>query len=68
MTPPGGRRNVSILALTLGEILGATPSAGWFYDRYGWVTLNLAVVPLLCVALLATIGIERRLRVAAMPV
>lgn len=67
MTPPGCRRNVSMLALTLGAILGASLSAGWFYDRYGRVTLNLAVVPRLCVALLATIGIERRLRVAAMP-
>ncbi len=56
-----------MLALTLGAILGASLSAGWFYDRYGRVTLNLAVVPRLCVALLATIGIERRLRVAAMP-
>ena len=40
----------------------ATLSAGWLYDRFGWVTLNLAVVPLLFAALIATIGIERRLR------
>lgn len=46
---------VSLVAL-------ATLSAGWLYDRFGWMTLNLAVVPLLLVALIATIGIERRLR------
>lgn len=38
----------------------ATLSAGWLYDRFGWITLNLAVVPLLCAALLATIRIGRR--------
>jgi predicted MFS family arabinose efflux permease len=40
----------------------ATLSAGWLYDRFGWVTLNLAVLPLLLVALIAVIGIERQLR------
>ena len=40
----------------------ATLSAGWLYDRFDWVALNLAVVPLLFAALIATIGIERRLR------
>ena len=40
----------------------ATLSAGWLYDRFGWVTLNLAVVPLLLAALIATIVIERRQR------
>lgn len=48
-----------------GLVALATLSAGWLFDRFGWVTLNLAVVPLLCAALLATIGIERRLRLAA---
>lgn len=38
----------------------ATLSAGWLYDRFGWITLNLAVMPLLCAALLATIRIGRR--------
>jgi MFS family permease len=50
-----------------GLVALATLSAGWLYDRFGWITLNLAVVPLLCTALLATIGIERRLRLAATP-
>ncbi|MGK2951053.1 MAG: MFS transporter [Thiobacillus sp.] len=45
-----------------GLVALATLSAGWLYDRFGWVTLNLAVVPLLIAALIATIGIERSLR------
>ncbi|OYZ28320.1 MAG: MFS transporter [Hydrogenophilales bacterium 17-64-65] len=43
----------------------ATLSAGWLYDRFGWATLNLAVVPFLLAALIAAIGIERKLRRAA---
>jgi MFS family permease len=50
-----------------GLVALATLSAGWLYDRFGWVTLNLAVVPLLILALIAAIGIERRLRPAATP-
>jgi len=34
----------------------ATLSAGWLYDRFGWVTLNLTAVPLLLLALILTIG------------
>ena len=45
-----------------GLVALATLSAGWLYDRFGWATLNLAVVPLLIAALVATIAIERRLR------
>jgi MFS family permease len=40
----------------------ATLSAGWLYDRFGWDTLNLAVVPVLLAALIAAIVIERPLR------
>ena len=40
----------------------ATLSAGWLYDRFSWITLNLSVVPLLVLALLAVINIERRMR------
>jgi MFS family permease len=47
-----------------GMVALASLSAGWLYDRFGWVTLNLAVVPLLLAALIATIGIERQARQA----
>lgn len=50
-----------------GLVAVATLSAGWLYDRFGWLTLNLAVVPLLIAALVAAVGIERRLRPAAAP-
>lgn len=40
----------------------ATLSAGWLFDRFGWVSLNLVVVPFLLAALIATIGIERKLQ------
>jgi MFS family permease len=45
-----------------GLVALATLSAGWLYDRFGWVTLNLAVVPLLIAALIVAIGIDRSLR------
>jgi MFS family permease len=38
----------------------ATLSAGWLYNDYGWVALNLAVVPFLVVALASTFRIHRR--------
>lgn len=44
-----------------GLTAAATLSAGWLYDRFGWVSLNLVVVPFLLAALIATIGIERKL-------
>ena len=34
--------------------------AGWLYDRFGWVTLNLAVLPLLLLALVWTMAAARR--------
>lgn len=45
-----------------GLVALTTVSAGWLYDRFGWITLNLAVVPLLAVALLSTALLGRRLR------
>jgi predicted MFS family arabinose efflux permease len=48
-----------------GLVALATLSAGWLFDRFGWATLNLAVVPLLFAALFAAIGIERKMRLAA---
>lgn len=47
-----------------GLVAFATLSAGWLYDRFGWITLNLSVVPFLVLALLAVIRIEKRLRLA----
>ncbi|MDO9012510.1 MAG: MFS transporter [Gallionella sp.] len=45
----------------------ATLSAGWLYDRFGWITLNLTVVPLLAIALLATLPLARRLQLPEKP-
>ncbi len=45
----------------------ATLSAGWLYDRFGWVTLNLTVVPLLVIALMLTLTIVRRLQLLEKP-
>lgn len=43
----------------------ATLSAGWLYDRFGWATLNLAVIPVLLAALIVAIVIEPHVRRAA---
>lgn len=48
-----------------GLVALATLSAGWLYNQFGWVTLNLAVVPLLLAALLSAFAIGRRLRADA---
>lgn len=44
--------------LVFGLVAASSLSAGWLYDRYGWATLNLAVVPFLVLALLASVGTE----------
>ena len=44
--------------LVFGLVAVSTLSAGWLYDRYGWATLNLAVVPFLVLALLVSVGTE----------
>jgi predicted MFS family arabinose efflux permease len=61
---PGERMKVQAVNefTVFGLVATATLSAGWLYDRFGWVTLNLAVVPLLLAALIAVIGIERQFR------
>ncbi len=43
-----------------GLVAIATLSAGWLYNAYGWVALNLAVVPFLVVALVSATRIGRR--------
>lgn len=50
-----------------GLVALATLSAGWLYDRFGWITLNLAVAPLLAVALLSTAAIGRQLQLLEKP-
>jgi predicted MFS family arabinose efflux permease len=50
-----------------GLVAAATLSAGWLYDRFGWLTLNLTVVPLLLIALMLTFTIERRLQLQKAP-
>jgi MFS family permease len=40
--------------LVFGAVALASLGAGWLYDRFGWATLNLAMLPLLIVALLWT--------------
>lgn len=44
-----------------GLVALATLSAGWLYDRFGWVALNLAAVPFLLAALVAAVAIQRQL-------
>ena len=50
-----------------GVVALASLSAGWLYDRFGWTALNLAVVPLLIVALLSTVAISHRLQQTEKP-
>lgn len=50
-----------------GLVAMATLSAGWLYDRFGWITLNLTVVPFIVIALLSTLTIGRRLRLLEKP-
>lgn len=47
-------------AAVFGLVAFATLSAGWLYGRFGWATLNLAVLPLLAAALWAAAALERR--------
>lgn len=51
-----------------GLVALSTLSAGWLYDQFGWITLNLAVVPLLGAALLATTVIGLQLRAQESPI
>lgn len=48
--------------VVFGLVALASLSAGWAYDRFGWVVLNLAAVPLLVVALATALLVERRMR------
>jgi len=45
--------------IVFGLVAAASLSAGWLYARFGWVLLNLSMVPLLVVALLAASRMAR---------
>jgi len=50
-----------------GLVALSTLSAGWLYERFGWVALNMAVVPLLVVALLSISIMGRRMHLLEKP-
>ena len=45
----------------------ASLSAGWIQNRFGWATLNVAVIAPLIVAFFAALAIQRQLRLGAAP-
>lgn len=45
-----------------GLVATASLAAGWLYDRFGWTALNLAAVPLLIAALVATSTLGQQLQ------
>lgn len=49
--------------VVFGLVAVASLSAGWLYARFGWVLLNLSMVPLLVVALAAATRMARPARV-----
>lgn len=51
--------------VVFGIVAVASLSSGWLYHRFGWQTLNLVALPLLAIALFATIGLVRRPSVSA---
>jgi hypothetical protein len=69
LAPDKGLATLPVTAMVVGTAIASLPasaldplSAGWRYDRFGWITLNLAVVPLLIAALITAVAIERQLR------
>ncbi|MEW6165911.1 MAG: MFS transporter [Pseudomonadota bacterium] len=53
--------------IVFGLVATASLSAGWLYARFGWVLLNLSMVPLLVVALLAAARMARANRPVPCP-
>lgn len=53
--------------VVFGLVAVASLSAGWLYARFGWVLLNLSMVPLLVVALLAASRMARSGQAAPVP-
>ena len=54
--------------LVFGLVALGSLGAGWLYDRFGWVTLNVSVLPLLVLALVWTIAVGRRNAAVPVPV
>jgi MFS family permease len=46
--------------VVFGTVAVASVSSGWLYHQFGWQTLNLAALPFLVAALLATVALIRR--------
>jgi MFS family permease len=46
--------------VVFGTVAVASVSSGWLYHQFGWETLNLAALPFLVAALLATVALIRR--------
>jgi len=53
--------------VVFGLVAIAVLSAGWLYNAYGWVALNLAVVPFLVVALVSVFRVRRRIQLGGTP-
>lgn len=53
--------------IVFGLVATASLSAGWLYARFGWVLLNLSMVPLLLIALLAASRMARAGHAAPTP-
>jgi MFS family permease len=47
-------------SLIFGMVALASLGAGWLYDRFGWNALNLAMVPLLVMALATSVSLGRK--------
>lgn len=54
-------------ALVFGLVALGSLGAGWLYDRFGWMPLNLATLPLLLLALGWTLSLARRRPVPVAP-
>lgn len=47
-------------AIVFGLVALGSLGAGWLYDRFGWIALNLAVLPVLLLALGWTVAVARQ--------
>jgi hypothetical protein len=61
LSPDPGLATLPIAAMVVGVAVASLPT-GWLYNHFGWVLLNLSMVPLLVVALFAATHMARRAR------